>query len=817
MNIIFSRQKGTLSSIVAIGFVGVLINLGVFQVWSITSDGLLTVGHSKIEITPPVGTPLSGYGRRKGKPSMAIHDPIFARALSLTRKNKTFVFTSVDLVLIDQVLRSEVIKKVNEHISLDDQQLVLFATHNHSGSGAIGRRFWQRFIMGKFRNEIFEKITHGIAQAVIESLSSTYPVFAEYGEIRIDSLVENRMDERLSHPSWLKIIQFRRNDSLIVGRLVSMAAHPTILSSSNFQFSADYPGVILRLLEAEAQDSVALFLNGAAGDMRPSVSPGGNAFEEVEKYGRSIFEKVDKMVWEKIDLNEPWEIVYRETKLPAIKIRTKALKVPRVLGSRILPRKSFFQTIRMGRFVFSAIPAEISAEIGIAIENQFLAKNLSPIIVGYANDYLGYIIPRRYYLDRKNYEARASFYGKKMDWFLQEQIDEHIALLLTKEELRLTNPSGKLSYNDQLPTLKLYGDPYHRGFEEGRLLKSEINHAYKNIFHYFRSLLPIPGLNRLIINTFLDRGWKKLEPYISYSEYKQMCGLAHGSGLPLKHIFRIHAIPEIHPTGCSNGAYWGAATSDRRLIAIRNLDWNRDIGVHNYAAVKLHKTPGQKTYVNIGYYGFTGVLSGVNNSGISVGEIGATSDDESMRGVPMPFLLKRVLSQANTLEEAVAIFEKSNLTQGFNYVISAALEKKSVAIEATHTQMSVFYDNDPKELDVQYALPLANAVFRGDPAMDPAIRDLQWASSGNPKKPGLEFPEGPAYSVRYLKHGELIKNYYGQIDVETAKIISREITPKSNIQSVIFAFPEIWVANAQGDLRATDCSYNHFNFNALNN
>jgi hypothetical protein len=219
--------------------------------------------------------------------------------------------------------------------------------------------------------------------------------------------------------------------------------------------------------------------------------------------------------------------------------------------------------------------------------------------------------------------------------------------------------------------------------------------------------------------------------------------------------------------------------------------------------------------VNIGYYGFTGVLSGMNEKGISVGQIGAASSDETMKGVPMPFLLKRILSEADSLPEAEAILRRSDLTRGYNYVIADAIRKQAMAVETTAHHIAVFGDQDPKERKNPYARPIENAVFRADTALSRVIRNLQWASKGNPKKPGLETPAGSAYEIRYLKQAELIQKYYGQITPETAELIAREIAPKSNIQSVVYASPDFWVANAKGDTPAAQTKYIHFNFEEL--
>ena len=198
-----------------------------------------------------------------------------------------------------------------------------------------------------------------------------------------------------------------------------------------------------------------------------------------------------------------------------------------------------------------------------------------------------------------------------------------------------------------------------------------------------------------------------------------------------------------------------------------------------------------------------------------MGQIGATSDDETMKGVPMPFLLKRILKQSASLNDVIQIFERSDLTRGYNYVIADAKHREALVVEATHQHLAFFYDQDPKEAMIPYALSIENAVFRADPALDPTIRDLQWASKGRPDEPGLEMPAGSAYEIRYQKQGQLIQKHYGRIDPELAKLIAKEIAPGSNIQSVIYGFPDFWVANAEGDLRATQTPYVQFNAEEL--
>ena len=669
--------------------------------------------------------------------------------------------------------------------------------------------------MGKFRKDVFETMTDKIAQTALEALNPAIPVIAEYGETRIDDLIENRMDEKLRIPARLKVLRFKNTEGKIAGTLLFMAAHPTLAPAAEARFSADFPGVFTDNLEKNSPGSVALFVNGAAGDLRPKTSPIENRYERLESYGQTLSKKANEMTFSPISLEGRWQGSLQKIKLPRTQIRLGKFKFPSLLGNRVFPNRTYFQTVRFGKLIFMTFPGEAAAETGLEIERAAEARNLKPFFVGYAHDYIGYMVPRRYYRDRSQYESQVSFYGEKLEWFFQEQTQRSMDSLLTEEEKKSDRPPAQLFKNEKIPVLIASGDAYHIGFEEGRLFGPEIRKGIDGIFSYFRSELPVPLLNRLIINRMVNRAWKKMEPFLSYAEVQQMKGIAEGSGVSFKRIQQIHAMPEIYPTLCANGAYWGKATADGKMIALRNLDWNRKMGIQNHAVVKWIHIPGQESYANIGYEGFVGVFSGINEKGISVGQVGATSSDETMKGTPMPFLLKRVLETSSSLEEAQTVFENYPRTRGYHYVIADAQKKNALVLETTWHHLAIFTDEDPREKEAPYALILENALFRGDPAIDPEIRNLQLASKGNPKKPGLEMPAGSAYEIRYKKQGELAQSYYGKITPETAQQIAREIAPGSNLQSVIYAYPDFWVANAEGDKKAAESGYIKFNADEL--
>lgn len=351
---------------------------------------------------------------------------------------------------------------------------------------------------------------------------------------------------------------------------------------------------------------------------------------------------------------------------------------------------------------------------------------------------------------------------------------------------------------DGLRVVQLSGTPYALGRQHGEALRDEVQVTVRNVLGYFRRYVKIPLFGRWAANWWLDRPWRSARPFISSDLLEELRGLAHGADVPLRELYRLHAVPD-RTYSCSNFAAWGRATQGGRMIHMRNLDWNIDTTIQDHAVVFVVRPDGKQAFISAGWAGFIGVLSGVNDAQISIGQVGAETLDADFAGEPMAFLMRRVLEQAGTLDDAAALIVEARRTVGVNYVIADAKLPRAVAVETTRHHARVFQADDAAEHGVSYARPLADCVFRADAAMDPVIRDRQLASHGNPAAPGLENPSGSsAYDTRYLGQAAGLAAHYGSLNPIMAQQIANVVAPSSNVQSVIIAWPDLWVANADG-------------------
>ena len=393
-----------------------------------------------------------------------------------------------------------------------------------------------------------------------------------------------------------------------------------------------------------------------------------------------------------------------------------------------------------------------------------------------------------------------------------------VASSATAADTIRTMDQGRRRDDDGLPVVTLRGSPYEIGYQHGALLRDDVRAAIADVLAFARRrYVPVPLLGPWLTDRVLDAIVAMERPFIPQDALVELRGVADGSGVRLRDLLRLHAFADASSSGCSSFVAFGRATSDGRLYHSRNLDWNIRAGIQRHAVIFVVHPAGRdkRSFISVGYAGFIGVLTGINSRGISVTQIGAKSADRTFRGLPMPFLLRQVLERSASLDEAVAIVRDARRTVGYHYVFADAKRKLAIVLETTRTLCAVFTPNDPRETSVPYALAVPDALFRGDTALDPTVRERQWASKGDPRKPGLEPPGGSAYEVRYRGQGERLRAAFGALDAAGALAIMRAVAPPSNVQSVLFAWPELWVANARDLAPAATQPYHHFNAREL--
>jgi hypothetical protein len=101
--------------------IGAILLTGVF---GSAADGALKGGCAKVDITPPIGIWLSGYGSRD-KPSDGISDKLYAKALVLDDGQNKIAIVSADLLCVPISITTEVRKNIQEKIGIPETNILI--------------------------------------------------------------------------------------------------------------------------------------------------------------------------------------------------------------------------------------------------------------------------------------------------------------------------------------------------------------------------------------------------------------------------------------------------------------------------------------------------------------------------------------------------------------------------------------------------------------------------------------------------------------------------------------------------------------------
>lgn len=375
-------------------------------------------------------------------------------------------------------------------------------------------------------------------------------------------------------------------------------------------------------------------------------------------------------------------------------------------------------------------------------------------------------------------------------------------VILTPEKEKEILAKGRVEWTEDKKIRVLYvsGTGYERGYQHGALLREEVR---ENLLTLWEQALEKFKSEELFAESF-----ERMRPFIPQEYVDEMHGLAHGSKLPLSVIHGIHALPEMSEwggkkrlkkvvkdmmdgvlgTSCSNFCVKGAATADGKMYTVRILDWglHRISRLHDFPLILVSKPDHGTPSAVIGWVGFLGAISGINAQGITLGEMGyGDPENETLRGKPMPFLLRDVLTHTTSLPQVQQVIKDSPGTNSFVYLMSDGKNGESELYVRDRDRFVVF-----------------------KPGVDIADNDKKF--------PGIEeILYGGHYQDRMTK---LLTENRGKL---TPQMIMNTIIPEmampSNFQNVLYepASLKFWVSNAKDKAnRAAEQGYTFFDFGA---
>ena len=254
----------------------------------------MRIGFTKTEITPPLGTELGGYAGFR--PCGGIHDPLFCKAVVLEQQGVRYGLVALDLMCADESLHRRIAEAVTD-LGLTQERLIVCAIHSHAapaglvpGEGSLAKVNStitpQKHDFPEYIRQVVAAAAESCTRAVM-SLESFEVRRARGAAPAIGS--ERHTGEAPTGQLTVVQVQTESDKNLIV---YNFPCHPTVTNAANLQVSADFAAGIEKQLGAD----MAIFLNGAAGDISTRYTRRESTFDECERMGRIAAEQILKTI-----------------------------------------------------------------------------------------------------------------------------------------------------------------------------------------------------------------------------------------------------------------------------------------------------------------------------------------------------------------------------------------------------------------------------------------------------------------------------------------------------------------------------------------
>lgn len=278
--------------------------------------------------------------------------------------------------------------------------------------------------------------------------------------------------------------------------------------------------------------------------------------------------------------------------------------------------------------------------------------------------------------------------------------------------LKIVHPEGSLYTigdnwirKNEFGLYEMYvsGKPFERGVKNGKLSAPLITAQEEAFTKQIRQMIPSPGYLKFLryIVGFMNRDL----PQAVDSEYKEeIYGISHAAadsfswiGNNYARILNYHAAHDIGHAlqsmmlvGCTSFGAWGGKTANGAMLLGRNFDfWVGDEFAENkiiafYAPDKGHK------FMFVTWGGFTGVVSGMNDAGLTVTINAAKSKIPFGAATPVSLVAREILQYAGNTAEAIAIAKSKKMFVSESFLVGSAADHKAVVIEKTPDELAVY-------------------------------------------------------------------------------------------------------------------------------
>lgn len=413
----------------------------------------MRIGFWKEDITPEIGVELGGYAGYR--PCTQIHDPLWCRTVVLEQQGKLYSFVQLDLMCADEPFCRQIGCRL-EQLGVAKERLIVSSIHSHCapcgaipGEGLMGDISLPGYPKDDTYIPYLDHILQSAYLACEKAIASLEPFSVRTGSSPAPPVGSERHTG--SDPKvQLTVVQCKTDSgrNLI---LYHFPCHPTVMGPDNLAVTSDFAAAIEPQLDAD----VAVFLNGAAGDISTRYTRRAQTFEECARLGTVAADAIRAVLQEATfrnpsalrGINSSFAMAVRpvepveEASRRLEELTAKVIQAERehADAATIRTLKSYAEGAGINlqfakslgdlqEIIFRITVFCFAGQKFVTIPGE-LFSTLQPedgtCVIGYANGYNLYIADQKAY-DALYYEALASLFARGEG----ERLMNHVKLLL---------------------------------------------------------------------------------------------------------------------------------------------------------------------------------------------------------------------------------------------------------------------------------------------------------------------------------------------------------------------------------------------------
>ena len=255
------------------------------------------------------------------------------------------------------------------------------------------------------------------------------------------------------------------------------------------------------------------------------------------------------------------------------------------------------------------------------------------------------------------------------------------------------------------------GDAFQRGEAIGKLSSDLLHYQEKVFVDQIREIVPsdsyLKFLRFFIVLFNRHLGENVLEEYrneiygisLSCTHEYDFIGTPYERQLNYHSAHDLgHAMHDYMLVGCSSFATWGTQSADSSLLIGRNFDFYVGDAFAENKQVAFYTPDQGYKFASVGWPGMIGVLSGMNETGLTVTINAAKSAVPTGSATPISILTREILQYASTIDEAFAIAKKRKTFVSESILIGSAKDGKAAIIEKSPEKTVLFKGKESDRL-----------------------------------------------------------------------------------------------------------------------